>query len=164
MVFLPLRRSNRTLKTCWTNDINRLNQSLTPTTTEPDTIVNSKVAAAQINNYINLNLNNLDTSLTKELDRSVLSAVNSAKNKGQSQLGSGKKEKIDTSTKRAESSSQRERTNIKKPFFSPTPKTEKTESSLIHTRHTSNPDPLDSQFVKEKYIFVLDYLLRDKLY
>ena len=136
---------------------------MTPTNTEPDTIVNSKVAAAQINNHINLNLNNLDTSLTKELDRSVLSAVNSAKNKGQPQLGSGKKDKTDAG-KRPESSSQRERTNIKKPFFSPTPKTEKTEQNLVHARHTSNPDPLESQHAKEKYKALCCCILRYKLY
>ncbi len=109
-------------------------------------------------NMNNLNLNNLDTSLTKELDRTILSAVNSAKNKTQPAAqgllarkeksdvsnNSVRKERLDTST------SQREKPSAKK-TFSQTPKNEKFDSSLIHARHTSNPDTYDPQFAREKY-------------
>lgn len=112
-------------------------------------------------NMNNLNLNNLDTSLTKELDRTILSAVNSAKNKTQPAAqgllarkeksdvsnNSVRKERLDTST------SQREKPSAKK-TFSQTPKNEKFDSSLIHARHTSNPDTYDPQFAREKYHFL----------
>lgn len=112
-----------------------------------------------LNINVNLNLNNLDTSLTKEIDKMVFSATNSAKNKPTSQTSAGgaKKEKSDRHAKKERlDTSNRERSHPKKPFFSPTPKNEKVAAaSLIHVRHTSNPDAVDPHFLKEKYYFVI---------
>jgi len=78
---------------------NRLNQSLSPTLeTEPlSALVKPK---PKINVQVNLNLNNLDTSLTKEIDRTILSNANSAKNKPQTPLLAAKKEKSDCTGKK----------------------------------------------------------------
>lgn len=83
-----------------------------------------------------INLNNLDTSLTKELDRSVLSALNSKKAEDRPQL------KFDP--KKADSSFLEKSLNedILKGTISPINKNDKYDSIIAHTRHGSVPDPL----------------------
>jgi len=129
----------------------KLNQSLTPTL-EADLKAFISKGKPQIHVQGNLNLNNLDTSLTKEFDR-TLSNVNSAKNKPQALSLSAKKEKSDPvviKKERLDIFSQREKAAAKKPLFSPIPKNER---DLIHQRHTSNPDVVDARFMGEKDIF-----------
>jgi len=133
----------------------KLNQSLTPTL-EAD--MHSHMVKAKYhvsaNTPANLNLNNLDTSLTKEIDRTILSNASSAKNKP-TQVLVVKKEKSERTSKkeRLDTSSQRDRANTKRPFFSPTPKNERPEESLIHVRHTSYPDAFDPHFAKERDLY-----------
>jgi hypothetical protein len=86
-----------------------------------------------------VNLNNLDTSLTKELDRSVLSALNSKKAEDRPQLKYDPK-KADSSF--LEKSINEEilkgncsPVNIKNPLY----------DVVGHTRHGSIPDPLESK-------------------
>jgi len=133
----------------------KITQPATSTPQNEHPIIQNKVGASINVNLNNLNLNNLDTSLTKELDRTILSGVSSAKNKSHTTTLNVRKEKSETYGKKERldtSSSQRESSSSKKPFFSVTPKNEKFDSSLIHTRHTSNPDTYDPQFAKEKIV------------
>jgi len=139
-----------------------LNQKLTQPgspSAEAEIVMPVGKQTANLNmNINNLNLNNLDTSLTKELDRTILSAVNSAKNKTQPAVQGllARKEKSDNSNNSVRkerldtSASHREKPSAKK-TFSQTPKNEKFDSSLIHARHTSNPDTYDPQFARENH-------------
>jgi len=133
-----------TVDTTAVTPTHKLNQSLTPTL-EADLKAFITKGKPQINVQGNLNLNNLDTSLTKEFDRTVLSNVSSAKNKPQVMSLSAKKERSDPGSKkeRLDIFSQRDKAVAKKPLFSPTPKN---EINLIHQRHTSNPDTFDPRF------------------
>lgn len=111
----------------------------------------------QINVHGQLNLNNLDTSLTKEFDRTILSNVNSAKNKPTALSLSAKKEKSDPvgaigKKDKLDISPYRDKAAAaKRPFFSPIPKNDRPDSNLIHQRHTSNPDAVEPYFPKDIY-------------
>lgn len=126
---------------------NRLNQSVAPTF---ETDLNVLIPKPHSNVKV-LNLNNLDTSLTKEFDKNVLSNVNSAKHKQQSQSTSVKNEKVGNKDRPDTSQRSEKAANNKKPFFSPTPKNAINDGPLIHARHTSNPEVLNPHFMKERY-------------
>jgi len=125
----------------------KLNQSLTPTL-QADLKALIAKGKPQIKVHNGLNLNNLDTSLTKEFDRTILSNANSAKNKPNPMSLSAKKEKSDPAPRM--DTSQDSRVTSKKPLFSPSPKN---EINPYHQRHTSNPDTSDPHFAREREIF-----------
>jgi hypothetical protein len=81
-----------------------------------------------------INLNNLDTSLTKEMDRSVLSSFNSKKAEDKPQLKFDPK-KVDPSR------SERYPENVISPI---------NKVDGIHVRHASVPDPFEPKTKADK--------------
>lgn len=101
----------------------------------------SKLVAARnalvFNMNQSINLNNLETSLTKELDRSILSTLNTKKHEDRPQL------KFDSKYDPLFNESLLESSRIQdtlKGQLSPTAKVERVSDYIAHMRHSSNPD------------------------